>query len=201
MDWKETASQTAGPFVHIGLAPEAAGIPTGRNARANLMAQPGCKGERIRLEGVIFDGEGEPVRDALIEVWQADGEGNFHHPATPGPADPRVSNWGRCAASFDDGRWSFTTVKPGRVAAADGRMQAPHIDLLIFARGINFQLATRVYFSDEVAANAEDPLLREIDEPGRRETLIAARSAEGNPPVYRFDIRLQGDGETVFLDV
>ncbi|ANK81909.1 MAG: protocatechuate 3,4-dioxygenase subunit alpha [Rhizobiales bacterium NRL2] len=200
MNLKETASQTAGPFVHIGLAPEAAGIPTGRNARENLMAQPGCQGERIRIEGVVTDGEGNAVKDALIEVWQADAEGCFHHRDSPGRADPKVSNWGRCAASFEDGTWSFTTVKPGPTPAADGRLQAPHVDLLIHARGINFHLMTRVYFADEAVANAEDPLLQLIDDEDRRATLIAGRSNRAGQTVYRFDIRLQGEGETVFLD-
>ena len=200
MALKETASQTAGPFLHIGMAPEAIGLAGGRNSRPNLMAQEGCQGERLRIEGIAYDGLGAPMTDALVEVWQADAGGCFHHPASPGPADPKFTNWGRCPAAFEDGLWWFETVKPGSVAAADGQRQAPHLDLLLFARGVNIHLVTRLYFSDEEAANAADPLLRRIESPARRATLIAARRETEEGPVYRFDIRVQGDGETVFFD-
>jgi len=201
---KETASQTAGPFLHIGMAPEAIGLAAGRNSRANLMAREGCEGERIRIEGVAYDGLGAPMKDALIEIWQADAKGYFHHPASPGTADPQVSNWGRCAAAFEDGFWWFETVKPGAVPAADGSPQAPHLNLLVFARGVNIHLVTRLYFADEEAANAADPVLQRIDSPARRTTLIAqrqtAKDGKGGQVVYRFDIRVQGDAETVFFD-
>jgi protocatechuate 3,4-dioxygenase alpha subunit len=200
---RETPSQTAGPYVHIGLVPEVAGIPGRGNEAPQVLAGPTARGIRIRLEGVVLDGTGTAVRDAVIELWQADAEGRFAHPEDPraAEADPAVRGFGRAAADLATGEWWFETVKPGRVPFPDGRLQAPHLLLAIFARGINIHLVTRVYFEDEADANARDPVLAMIEQEARRRTLLARRVERGALPTYRFEIRLQGEGETVFLDV
>ena len=200
----ETPSQTAGPYVHIGLIPRQAGFDIFENNLGEQMAGPGAKGERVRIEGRIFDGAGGLVRDALIEAWQADANGRFPHPADkqegPPPA-PAFRNWGRAGTDFETGLWVLDTIKPGPVAGRHGhRKMAPHVNLWIVARGINLGLSTRLYFADEDAANATDPVLNIID-PVRRETLIAGRSERGGEVVYTFDIQLQGERETVFIDV
>lgn len=199
----ETPSQTAGPYVHIGLVPEVAGIARRGNEAWQVMAGPGARGERIRLEGVVLDGTGTPVRDAVIEAWQADAGGCFAHPDDPrsAEADPAFRGFGRAAADLGTGEWWLETVKPGRVPYRDGRLQAPHLLLAIFARGINIHLVTRIYLDDEAAANAEDPVLALIEQESRRRTLLARRSERAGAVVYRFDIRLQGPDETVFFDV
>jgi protocatechuate 3,4-dioxygenase, alpha subunit len=200
---RETASQTAGPYVHIGLAPGAAGFQIYRRELGQDIAGPDAPGERIRVEGLVIDGNGTPLKDAMIEAWQADAAGIHPH-----PEDPRhkkvakgFRGFGRVITDFETGLWGFDTVKPGVVMGREGRKQAPHISLWIVARGINIGLQTRLYFSDEETANAADPILGLIDGSARRETLIARRAPGKGKPVYRFDIRLQGDGETVFLDV
>ena len=200
---KETASQTAGPYVHIGLAPGAAGFDIYRNELGHDIAGPHAVGERIRIEGVVLDGTGAPVKDVLIEIWQADANGIHAHPGDPCSAEvaPGFRGWGRVITDFDTGLWGFDTVKPGPVAGRDGRLMAPHISLWIVARGINIGLSTRLYFFDEAAANAADPVLGLIEQVHRRQTLIASLSLRDGKPLYRFDIRLQGDGETVFLDI
>ncbi len=204
----ESPSQTAGPYVHIGLIPHQAGFDIyENNLGSGPLAGPGAKGERVRIEGRIFDGAGGLVRDALVEAWQADANGRYPHPAdTQGgapPPDPAFRNWGRTGTDFETGVWSFDTVKPGRVAGRHGfRKMAPHVNLWIVARGINLGLSTRLYFADEDAANAADPVLNIIDPPERRRTLLARREARpGGPPAYVLDIRLQGPDETVFFDI
>jgi protocatechuate 3,4-dioxygenase alpha subunit len=198
----ETASQTAGPFVHIGLAPRAAGIDIRGNEQWHVLAGAGAEGGRIRLEGIVYDGTGAPVRDALIEIWQANAHGKYHHPEDrqEKPVDPAFRGFGRAAADFETGLWWFETVKPGPVPGRRG-MMAPHVNVAIFARGINIHLNTRIYFADEAAANADDPVLRLIEPETRRKTLLARREERGRDVVYRFDIRLQGEEETVFFDV
>ena len=197
---KETPSQTAGPYVHIGLAPGAAGFDIYREELGQDIAGPNALGERIRVEGVLTDGTGAPVRDVLIEAWQANAKGVHAHPEDPGKVEPGFRGWGRAIADFETGAWGFDTVKPGAVMGRDGRMMAPHISLWLVARGINLGLHTRAYFDDEPQANAADPVLGLIEQAHRRDTLIARRQDGQDRPVYRFDIRLQGDGETVFLD-
>ena len=190
----ETASQTAGPYVHIGCIPTFAGL--GGIYPEDLGGAPiqgGAKGEIVTISGSVYDGTGWAMRDALIESWQADASGIY--PGQAG-ADPMVSGFCRFAADGETGKFTLRTVKPGAVAMRDGRMQAPHIALWIVARGINIGLSTRVYFEDE--DNASDPLLARIEQRHRVETLIAKKTGDG---AYRFDIRLQGDGETVFLDM
>ncbi len=200
----ETPSQTAGPYVHIGLIPRQAGFDIFENNLGEALLTPATKGERIRIEGQITDGIGALVRDALVEIWQADSFGRYAHPADrqEGPRDEAFRGWGRTGTDFATGLWSFETIKPGRVAGRHGhRRMAPHISLWIVARGINLGLSTRLYFPDEEEANAEDPVLRIVEQPERRRTLIARREDRGGMPCYVFDIRLQGEGETVFFDI
>lgn len=200
--YNETASQTGGPYVHIGLAPEQAGFRIFDKSFGSQLAQPGTPGERIRVEGIVYDGSGTPIRDMLIEIWQADAEGHYAHPADPKPSSFR--GWGRTGADFESGLYSFETIKPGAVTEADGRVQAPHIAFILFARGINLGLHTRMYFDDEAAANAKDPVINGIEWEVRRQTLIARREQRDGVTVYRFDIRLQSPDpaqETVFFDI
>ena len=196
---KETASQTAGPYVHIGLTPNFCGIAgVYPNDLGASVVNDRTKGERITVAGRVLDGSGTALRDCLIEVWQADAEGIYNSPSeTRGPADPNFSGWGRFAVDGETGTFRFEMIKPGRVPFRDGRMMAPHISLWIVARGINIGLHTRMYFSDEEQANAEDPVLARIEHRMRVQTLIAAR--EGS--AFTFDIHLQGDHETVFFDI
>ena len=200
---KETASQTAGPYVHIGLIPHMAGFDISQNNFGNVLAGAGTKGERITIEGRVLDGTGTPVRDALLEIWQANANGRYNHPADRQnkPLDPDFRGWGRTGAHFESGLYTFDTVKPGPVSGRDGRTMAPHINVWIVSRGINIGLNTRLYFSDEEAANAKDPVLNLIEQQDRRKTLIAKRTERDGKVVYTFDIVLQGQNETVFFDV
>ena len=199
----ETPSQTGGPYVHIGLLPQQANIEVFENNFNNQLVKENTLGERIRLEGQVFDGLGLPLRDVLIEIWQADANGVYPSAADiQGKAvDPNFLGWGRTGADFETGFWSFNTIKPGSVPGRKGTTQAPHIALIIFARGINIGLNTRVYFEDEAEANAQDPVLKGIEWAPRRQTLIAKREERDGEVVYRFDIRIQGEDETVFLDI
>lgn len=222
---RETASQTAGPYVHIGLAPGAAGFDIYREELGRDIAGPNAKGQRIRVEGLVIDGMGSPVKDVLLEVWQANADGIY--PTRDGAAvEDGFRGWGRVITDFETGEWSFDTVKPGAVAARHptasgvasrvigthpdwmGRADeaaakmAPHLNLWLVARGINIGLNTRMYFPDEAEANAADPVLNLIEWEKRRATLIATRGGDKDGlPVYRFEIRLQGDNETVFFDI
>ena len=204
---RETASQTAGPYVHIGLAPKAAGFDIFANNFGNVLVDKQTRGERIRIEGRVFDGIGTVLKDVLIEIWQANAAGKYAHPADRQPkkkVDPHFRGWGRAATDFDSGVYSFETIKPGTVEGRNGRFMAPHINVWIVARGINIGLNTRLYFSDEAAANAKDAVLNLIEWEQRRTTLVAERQgkkAKDGSAVYRFDIRLQGEDETVFFDV
>jgi protocatechuate 3,4-dioxygenase, alpha subunit len=193
---KQTASQTAGPYVHIGLAPGAAGFDIYEHELGGDIAGPNAKGERIRVEGRVIDGMGAPIRDVLLEVWQANADGNFAHPEGGGAVEDGFCGWGRVISDFDTGEWAFETVKPGPV-----QTMAPHLNLWIVARGINIGLNTRMYFEDQAEANAKDPVLNLIEWENRRATLIARRTERDGKNVYRFDINLQGEDETVFFDV
>lgn len=199
----ETPSQTGGPYVHIGLLPQQANIEVFENNFNNQLVKENTLGERIRLEGQVFDGLGLPLRDVLIEIWQADANGVYPSAADiqGKVVDPNFLGWGRTGADFETGFWSFNTIKPGVVPGRKGTTQAPHIALIIFARGINIGLNTRVYFEDETEANAQDPVLKGIEWAPRRQTLIAKREERDGEVVYRFDIRIQGEDETVFLDI
>lgn len=198
---KETPSQTAGPYVHIGLAPGAAGFDIYKQELGHDIAGPNAKGERIRVEGLVRDGIGSPVKDVLLEAWQANAEGVYAHPEHPGEVEEAFRGWGRVITDFETGEWGFETVKPGAVMGRNGQMMAPHINLWIVARGINIGLNTRLYFDDEVEANAADPVINLIEWEKRRATLLAKRSERDGQIVYRFDILLQGEDETVFFDI
>lgn len=194
----ETASQTAGPFVHIGLAPEAAGLERGPGGLGRTIAGPGARGRRIAIEGTVLDGAGDLVKDAVIEVWQANAAGIFRHPLDPrhGEVEVDFRGFGRAPADLATGVFRIETVKPGPVPGPGGRPAAPHLSLWVVARGINVGLHTRLYFPDEAEANAADPLLARLG--ARARTLVAADDGPGR---YRVAIRLQGPDETVFFDV
>ena len=168
---KETPSQTGGPYIHIGTVPGFAGLKTRSQEQLNRLA---TSGPVIRIEGSIYDGAGAAIPDGIIELWQADPSGCYNAPGFQG--------WGRA---------------PWR----DGRLQAPHVTLAIFARGINIHLHTRMYFPEDEAALAADPVLLAIEHPARRRTLVATRLPGDGTAVYRFDIFLQGERETVCFDI
>lgn len=185
-----TPSQTAGPY--FGMA-----LPWPDGPFATQPAAPGA----IWISGRIIDGAGDPVPDALIETWQADPDGRFDHAVggdrtgQAGKGDGSFRGFARCPTDAD-GHYAILTLKPGRVVAPDGRLQAPHLDVSVFARGLLKRVITRCYFADEATANDEDPVLAGI-EPAARATLVAERVEAG----YRFDIHLQGERETVFFEV
>jgi protocatechuate 3,4-dioxygenase, alpha subunit len=188
---KQTPSQTVGPFYSLGLT----------RRPMNTLTTDSTVGERIRIEGRVFDGDGKPVPDALVEVWQANSYGRYNHPddKQEKPFDPNFIGWGRCGTDKTGFFW-FATVKPGPVPCGDDSVQAPHINVALFARGMLVHAYTRIYFDDE-ATNESDPVLLSISNKKRRRTLIAHRDEEDSKVVYRFDIRLQGDNETVFFDM
>jgi protocatechuate 3,4-dioxygenase alpha subunit len=189
-----TPSQTVGPFFAFALTPDDYDYSA---LTSNDLVTADAVGDAIRIEGRVTDGAGKPVPDAFLELWQADGAGRY---AEQGEASPNTSfkGFGR-AATNSDGLYGFRTVKPGPVPDPDGAMQAPHINVGLFARGILRRMFTRIYFADE-AANASDPILTLVPE-DRRQTLIARRDGTvDGVPRYVFDVRLQGDDETVFFE-
>lgn len=196
----ESPSQTAGPYVHIGCTPNFSGIG-GIYAEdpGSRMLNDRTLGERITIKGRVYDGLGAPLKDALVEIWQADAAGLYPSSREErGQADENFSGWGRSPGDMESGEFVFETIKPGRVAYPDGRLQAPHVSVWIVARGINIGLHTRLYFDDESEANEIDPVLLRIEHRERAETLIAQTQSTG---VYRFDVHLQGPQETVFFDM
>jgi protocatechuate 3,4-dioxygenase alpha subunit len=200
---RESPSQTAGPYVHIGCTPNWVEI-TGvwEQDLGLVMVGPKTKGQHIVVKGRVIDGSGTPLKDALVEIWQADAAGLYNgRGETRGVADRGFAGWGRQPTDAVTGEFRFQTIKPGRVPFLDGRLMAPHITFWIVARGINIGLHTRMYFGDEGAANADDPVLARIEHKVRVPTLIAPRSEEGGLPTYTFDIRLQGHQETIFFDI
>jgi protocatechuate 3,4-dioxygenase alpha subunit len=188
-----TPSQTVGPFFKYGLTPD--GQYDWNDAFTSNLVTPDVTGERVRVEGKVFDGAGAPVPDCMLEIWQADAQGRFADPQDS-RALPNNSfrGFGRCGTDAE-GRYVFDTIKPGAVADPDGKPQAPHLLLAVFGRGMLRHLYTRIYFGGD-AANDSDPVLALVPS-DRRATLIARR--EGN--VYKLDLRLQGEDETVFFDV
>lgn len=186
-----TPSQTVGPFFHPALL--RADAPTGR------LVTDETEGERVRIEGRVLDGDGEPVADALIDLWQANAFGRYRHPADGRdvPLDPAFTGYGRTGTD-DGGRYWFETIRPGRVPYEGGRMQAAHLSLTVIARGLLNHLFTRLYFADD-PATADDPILLRVPEP-RRGTLLAAREERDGRIVYTFDIVLQGERQTAFLN-
>lgn len=187
-----TSSQTVGPFFEGSLLRE--------DARRHAVAGPEAEGRRIRIEGRVLDADGAPVPDALVEIWQADARGRYHHPADRRalPPDPGFTGFGR-AGTDEAGRYWFETIKPGLVPFDGETWQAPHIVVTVFARGLLNHLVTRLYFADE-AANESDPVLRRVPAE-RRATLLAEGASGDDEVVYRFDIVLQGEGETVFFNL
>jgi len=184
-----TPPQTIGPFFHEALLDE---------DRSELV--PPDHPEAVRIEGTVYDGAGEPVPDAMVEIWQANQSGRYDDP-TDDREDPPLdtetfSGFGRSGTEAG-GEFSFVTLKPGPVPGFDGRMQAPHIMVSVFARGLLKRLVTRVYFPDEGEANAQDPVLSSIEDPEFRRTLVAHE--EGG--ALRFDIHLQGDKQTAFFEL
>ena len=189
-----TASQTVGPFFHDCLMRE--------DARCSVLCTPATDGTRIRVEGRVIDGDGQPVPDAMLEVWQANAHGRYNHPADQRdlPLDRAFTGYGRIPTD-PDGRYEFTTVKPGAVPFGGERRQAPHISIVVLGRGLLNHLYTRLYFDDE-PTNADDPVL-ELVPAVRRGTLAARRAddASDGAATYRFDVVLQGANETVFFDL
>lgn len=191
-----TPSQTVGPYFAYGLTP--GGKYEWNDAFGNDLVTPDATGDRIRIAGQVFDGDGAVIPDAMLEIWQADAQGHFANPRdTRSLPNATFKGFGRCGTSAK-GEFSFDTIKPGIVPDSDGRPQAPHILLAVFARGMLLHLYTRIYFDDEADKNAADPILALVPAE-RRATLIAKR--EAGSATYRFDIHLQGDNETVFFDV
>lgn len=184
----QTPSQTVGPYFSMRLSAEGENVLT-------------TSDDRIVIAGRVLDGEGNHIEDALLEIWQASPSGRYHHPDDNRdlPIEEGFTGFGRAASSFETGEFEFVTLKPGRVPDAEGSFQAPHISLIVQGRGMLNAVFTRIYFSDEGEANADDLILRRVPQ-ARRETLVAQLEEGSNPPVYRFDIRMQGDGETVFFD-
>ncbi|SFP72673.1 protocatechuate 3,4-dioxygenase alpha subunit [Amycolatopsis arida] len=184
MSLGSTPSQTVGPYLSLGLP-----WPDGPTVVPE--GTPGA----VWIRGTVLDGAGQPVPDALVETWQADPDGRFDHPDDPRGRVPGFRGFGRCPTS-PDGDYGILTLPPGPVPAPGGGTQAPHIDVSVLGRGLLHRVVTRIYFPDNAEANAADPVLRAVPAE-RRDTLVAARTADG----YRFDVRLQGERETVFFDV
>jgi protocatechuate 3,4-dioxygenase alpha subunit len=189
-DLVATPSQTAGPYLHLGLT---------AHGSVGCLAGAKAKGERIWLTCRVFDGHGAPASDGMIEIWQANADGKYHHPedTQQKAIDPAFGGFGRLATG-EDGSCVFETVKPGRVEGNDGVLQAPHLNVSLFARGLLKRLATRIYFADD-SANQEDAVLSMV--PQERRASLMARPDRSRPGGWRFDIHLQGEGETVFFDI
>ena len=195
MKRKQTPSQTVGPYFAYGLTPEQYGYDF-KAVAGNRLADETIEGERIRILGRVLDGAGNAVDDAMVEIWQADAQGRYAHPADPRGSNLAFRGFGRCGTGTDpERRFIFETVKPGAVEG-----QAPHITMCIMARGMLSHAFTRIYFSDEAEANAADAVLATVPE-ARRATLIAGREDSQAGAIYRFDVHLQGDQETVFFDL
>ena len=196
---KQTASNTIGPFFHHVVTPEEHGF---NGIAGSDMAGQNPKGEKIKIEGKILDSEGIPLRAAMLEIWQANAAGRYNSPMDKRDEiyiDKKFSGFGRVAAG-DKGKFVFETIKPGPVPSNGNVLQAPHINLTLFAAAIDSHLYTRLYFSDEGEANEIDPVLKSIGDE-RRSTLIAKHKKTKSGIVYCFDVILGGDGETVFFDV
>jgi protocatechuate 3,4-dioxygenase alpha subunit len=186
-----TPSQTVGPFFAIGLTTEKCSV--------RYIAGPNAKGERVSLKCRVLDGNGLGISDAMLEIWQADVEGRYNHPDDPQEksCDPSWRGFGRMG-TCEDGTCEFETIKPGRVPGPNGVLQAPHLNLAVFARGMLKQFYTRIYFAGDLA-NAEDPMLALVPE-DRRETLMA-KPDPTKAGQWNFEVCMQGERETVFFDV
>ena len=200
-----TPSQTVGPFFAYGLAPHSrcdwqpSKIYDWKETVGANLITPDATGQKVRIEGRVTDGDGKPINDAMIEIWQADGQGRYAHARGEKPRpNSKFTGFGR-SATDKGGEFSFDTIKPGSVPGPGGARQAPHIVVCIFSRGMLRQVYTRLYFSDEVG-NEGDPILALVPA-DRRGTLIAHKQPGSGAAVYRFDIRMQGENETVFFDI
>ena len=198
-----TPSQTVGPYFAYGLTPKRSGHNYDwPELVTEDMVTSDTAGQRIRIEGFVYDGDGLPVNDAMIEVWQADAQGRYAHPRDPRMSNASFKGFGRCGTD-STGKFFFDTIKPGAVPGPGGRTQAPHLMMTVFMRGLLTHLFTRVYFADE-ADTTGDPVLLLVPA-ARRDTLIAQREIKGQSKAqvatYRFDVHMQGDKETVFFDV
>jgi len=199
---KQTASQTVGPYFAYGLTPDTLHGIRYDGFTGNQLTTEATEGEHIVIEGQVLDGEGNPVNDSMIEIWQANAAGRYRHAEddrSDVALDDSFAGFGRTGTNAD-GLFHFHTVKPGAVPGRGNSLQAPHIMVCVFARGMLSHAYTRLYFSDEQAANDADPVLEKVDA-ARRSTLIAQRTEVMGRVVYRMDIRLQGTDETVFFDV
>lgn len=197
---KESSSQTAGPYVHIGCTPNFVGIHGifETDLGSGPLYNDKTRGERITVRGSVIDGGGNVLKDALVEIWQADADGLYNSPSeTRGKADPNFLGWGRCPGDMNTGEFVFETIKPGKVPFKGDSFMAPHITFWVAARGINIGLQTRMYFPEDEEAIAQDPILNRIEHKVRIPTLIARK--DGND--YVFNIILQGENETVFFDI
>ncbi len=191
MNVSRTTSQTVGPFFHDCLLRF--------DAQRNVLVTPETAGERIRIEGHVYDGDRQPVPDAMVEIWQANAYGRYNHPADQRdlPLDRSFIGFGRSGTDANGAYW-FATIKPGRVPFTNEQLQAPHICVAVFGRGLLNHLYTRLYFADD-PATAADPVLQLVPV-ARRATLLAQPTSTTGGQVYRFDIVLQGEGETVFFN-
>ena len=197
MSLKQTPSQTIGPFFSYGLTPEQSNYPNLSSLSSNSLLTDSTIGEQIRLEGKIFDGAGDIVSDAMIEIWQADAEGRYPDPQISGKANSIFSGFGRCDTGVDkQNKYIFETIKPGQIDTET----APHINVTIFMRGLLLHVFTRIYFSDEDRSNSADAVLSAVPV-DRQKTLIAEKVAGVTPATYVFDVFLQGENETVFFDI
>ncbi len=200
-----TPSQTVGPFFAYGLTPKGRchwdpnGSYSWKETVGDNLVTPDATGEKIRIEGRVIDGDGQPINDAMIEIWQADSQGRYASPADErSRPNAMFKGFGR-SATDKGGVYSFDTIKPGAVPGPNGKTQAPHIVVCVYSRGMLRQIYTRLYFADD-PANRADPILTLVPE-DRRATLLAHKRASGGQTVYRFDIRVQGENETVFFEI
>lgn len=189
----QTPSQTVGPYFSMVLAHDDDG---------EVLVTPATPGDPVVVTGTLLDAQRAPIEDGLIEIWQANAAGRYRHPLDDRDdvaLDDGFTGFGRSKTRFESGSYRFETVRPGPVPGPDGAPQAPHISVIVQARGMLNPSFTRLYFDDEAEANAADPVLLAVPE-HRRQTLVAVREQDGDVPAYRFDIRFGGDDETVFLD-
>ena len=190
----QSPSQTVGPYFAQGLLREGDPVFT------NVLVSENTEGERIRIEGGVFDAEGRPIEDAMLEIWQANHHGRYNHPLDEQdkPLDPEFMGHGRVSTNTN-GNYRFETIKPGAVPGPDNKTQAPHISVIVFARGMLSHAFTRIYFEGETL-NQDDTVLMSIEDPVHRNTLIAGREEADGMVIYRFDIHFQGENETAFFD-
>jgi protocatechuate 3,4-dioxygenase alpha subunit len=190
----QSPSQTVGPYFAQGLLRE------GDQVFTNVLVSENTEGERIRIEGCVFDAEGRPIEDAMLEIWQANRHGRYNHPLDEQdkPLDPEFMGHGRVSTDIN-GNYRFETIKPGAVPGPDNKTQAPHINVIVFARGMLSHAFTRIYFEGETL-NQDDTVLMGIEDPAHRNTLVATRQEADGTVIYRFDIHFQGENETAFFD-